>query len=301
VNDAELILESAVRLGALLLFAALGELLAERAGTLNISVEGAMLGSAFLGAYVASESRSPIAGLLAAVVGGLLIASIQALLSHRLTINQFVVGLAINLLVLGITSFLYSSVELRSEQLAVVKIPLLADIPLIGGALFDQRWPLYVVYLAIPLTWWLLMRTRWGLELRACGENPDAAAATGIRVQKRRRQAVYVGGLYAGLSGGFLAVALIGNFTPNMTAGRGFVAIAAVILGSWSVRGTVIAVLIFGGADALRLALPAIGVSIAPQLLIAAPYLLALLTMVVFAQGRRQPAALGRGYEGLAA
>jgi ABC-type uncharacterized transport system permease subunit len=301
VNDAELILESAVRLGALLLFAALGELLAERAGTLNISVEGAMLGSAFLGAYVASESRSPIAGLLAAVVGGLLIASIQALLSHRLTINQFVVGLAINLLVLGITSFLYSSVELRSEQLAVVKIPLLADIPLIGGALFDQRWPLYVVYPVIPLTWWLLMRTRWGLELRACGENPDAAAATGIRVQKRRRQAVYVGGLYAGLSGGFLAVALIGNFTPNMTAGRGFVAIAAVILGSWSVRGTVVAVLIFGGADALRLALPAIGVSIAPQLLIAAPYLLALLTMVVFAQGRRQPAALGRGYEGLAA
>ena len=120
-------------------------------------------------------------------------------------------------------------------------------------------------------------------------------------MQRRRRQVVTVCGLYAGLGGAFLSVGLIGNFTPNMTAGRGFIAIAAVILGSWAVAGTLGATLIFGGADALRLALPAIGVEITPQLLIAAPYLIALLTMLVFAQGRRQPRALGRGYEGLAA
>lgn len=301
MNDTALVLESAARLSALLLFAALGELLAERAGTLNISVEGMMLGGAFGAIYVASETGSPLLGLIAGVCIGALVALIQAQLSHRITINEFVVGLALNLLVLGVTSFLTDSVTLTHQQLGVLKIPLLADIPVIGGALFEQRWPFFLIYPLIPLTWWLLVRTRWGLELRACGENPEAATASGIPVQRRRRQVVLVCGLYAGLGGAFLSVGLIGSFTQNMTAGRGFVAIAAVILGSWTVRGTVIGALIFGAADALRLALPAIGVDIAPQLLIAAPYLIALVTMLIFAQGRRQPHALGQGYEGLAA
>jgi simple sugar transport system permease protein len=301
MNDAALVIESAARLSALLLFVALGELLAERAGTLNISVEGMMLGGAFGASYAASEAGSPLLGLFAGMCVGALIALIQAQLSHRITINQFIVGLAINLLVLGVTSFLDASVDMEPEQLGVVRIPLLADIPLVGDALFDQRWPYYLIYAAVPLTWWLLMRTRWGLELRACGENPEAATATGIPVQRRRRQVIVVCGLFAGLGGSYLSVGLIGSFTPNMTAGRGFVAIAAVILGSWTVRGTVVGALIFGGADALRLALPAIGVDLTPQLLIAAPYLIALITMLVFAQGRRQPRALGQGYEGLAA
>ncbi len=248
-----------------------------------------------------SEAGSPFLGLVAGVAVGALIALVQAQLSHRITINQFIVGLAINLLVLGVTSFLDASLEMQSEQLGVLSIPLLSDIPLVGKALFEQRWPFFLIYPLIPLTWWLLMRTRWGLELRACGENPDSATVSGIPVQRRRRQVILVCGLYAGLGGAYLSVGLIGSFTTNMTAGRGFVAIVAVILGSWSVRGTVVATLIFGGADALRLALPAIGVAITPQLLIAAPYLIALLTMLVFAQGRRQPRALGQGYEGLAA
>jgi len=301
MNDVSLVLESAARLSALLLFVALGELLAERAGTLNISVEGMMLGGAFSAVYVASETDSAFVGLLGGIGAGLLIAIVQAELSHRLTINQFVVGLAINLLVLGVTSFLAASVHLSYHQLGVLRIPLLADIPAVGKALFQQRWPFYLVYLAIPLTWWLLMRTTWGLELRACGENPESATASGVPVQRRRREVVMVCGLYAGLGGAFLSVGLIGSFTQNMTAGRGFVAIAAVILGSWNVAGTVVGTLIFGGADALRLALPAIGVDIAPQLLIVAPYLLALMTMLVFAQGRRQPYALGQGYEDVSA
>jgi simple sugar transport system permease protein len=301
MNDVELILESTARLGSLLLFIALGELIAERAGTLNISVEGMALGAAFTASLVASESGSPVLGLVAGIAVGFVIASVQAVLSHRITINQFVVGLAINLLVLGVTSYLEAQVDIGRGQVSVVAIPLLSDIPVVGGALFEQRWIFYFIYPMIPLTWWLLMRTRWGLELRSVGEDPEAATITGIPVQRRRRQAIYVCGLYAGVGGAFLSVGLIGGFTPNMTAGRGFIAIAAVILGSWTVRGTVVGALIFGGADALRLALPAIGVEVAPQLLIAAPYLVALLTMFVFAQGRRQPAALGRGYEGLAA
>ncbi|MGQ0802335.1 MAG: ABC transporter permease [Actinomycetota bacterium] len=301
MNDVELILESTARLGSLLLFIALGELIAERAGTLNISVEGMALGAAFTASLVASESGSPVLGLVAGIAVGFVIASLQAVLSHRITINQFVVGLAINLLVLGVTSYLEAQLDIGRGQVSVVAIPLLSDIPVVGGALFEQRWIFYFIYPMIPLTWWLLMRTRWGLELRSVGEDPEAATITGIPVQRRRRQAIYVCGLYAGVGGAFLSVGLIGGFTPNMTAGRGFIAIAAVILGSWTVRGTVVGALIFGGADALRLALPAIGVEVAPQLLIAAPYLVALLTMFVFAQGRRQPAALGRGYEGLAA
>ena len=301
MNDVALVLESAARLSVLLLFVALGELLAERAGTLNISVEGMMLGGAFTAAYLASETGSPFVGLVAGICIGATIALIQAELSHRININQFVVGLAINLLVLGVTSFLDASVQLNYEQLGILRIPLLADIPVIGKALFDQRWPFFLIYFLIPFTWWLLMRTRWGLELRACGENPESANASGIPVQRRRRQVILVCGLYAGLGGSFLSVGLIGTFTQNMTAGRGYVAIAAVILGSWTVRGSVVCAFIFGGADALRLALPAIGVDVTPQLLIAAPYLIALVMMLVFAQGRRQPHALGQGYEDLAA
>lgn len=300
MNDVALVLESAARLSALLLFVALGELLAERAGTLNISVEGMTLGAAFTAVWVSSETGSPLIGLVAGVGAGALVALVQAQLSHRITINQFVVGLAINLLVLGVTSFLEASLDLGSHQLGVLRIPVLTDIPVIGEALFEQRWPFFLIYLAIPATWWLLMRTRWGLELRACGENPEAATASGIPVQRRRRQVITVCGVYAGLGGAFLSAGLIGSFTPNMTAGRGFVAMAALILGSWSIRGTVVGAFIFGGADALRLALPAIGVDIAPQLLIAAPYLIALVTMLVFAQGQRQPHALGRGYEDFA-
>jgi len=301
VNDVELILESTARLGSLLLFIALGELLAERAGTLNISVEGMALAGAFAAAFVAWESGSPVLGLVAGLAVGLVVASIQALLSHRITINQFVVGLAVNLLVLGVTGYLEAELDIGRGQVHVFAIPFLSDIPVVGGALFEQRWIFYLIYPLVPLTWWLLMRTRWGLELRAVGEDPEAASITGISVQRRRRQAIYVCGLYAGLGGAFLSVGLSGRFTPNMTAGRGFIAIAAVILGSWAIGGTTAGALIFGGADALRLALPAIGVEVAPQLLIAAPYLVALVTMFVFAQGRRQPAALGRGYEGLAA
>ncbi|MER3404587.1 MAG: ABC transporter permease, partial [Chloroflexota bacterium] len=270
MNDASLILESAARLSALLLFVALGELLAERAGILNISVEGMMLGGAFAAIYAASETGFPVVGLVAGVGAGALIALIHAQLSHRITINQLIVGFTLNLLVLGTTSFLAASVKLGHERVGVLRIPLLADIPLAGRALFEQRWPYFLIYGAIPLTWWLLMRTRWGLELRACGENPESATASGIRVRRRRRQVLVVCGLYAGLGGAFLSVGLTGSFTPNMTAGRGYIAIAGVMLGSWTVRGTVISTLIFGGADALRLALPAIGVNIAPQLLIAA-------------------------------
>jgi simple sugar transport system permease protein len=296
VDDVALILDSAARLSALLLFAALGELVAERAGTLNISVEAMLLGSAFAGALGSWLTGSALAGLALAVLCGLLIASLQALLSHRLAVDQFITGLSLNLLALGVTSFLFATLDMDSERLGTFRVPLLSSLPLIGDALFDQSGLFYLLYALVPLTWWLLYRTRWGLQVRSVGENPESCEVTGIDVKQRRRQAIYWCGLLSGLGGAYLSVGLIGSFTPNMTAGRGFIAIAAVIFGRWTIRGTVAACIVFGGTDALRLALPAIGFELTPQLLIAAPYLLALLAMLLIRGRRQAPAALGRGY-----
>jgi ABC-type uncharacterized transport system permease subunit len=297
IDDTTFLLDSASRLAAPLLFVALGELLAERAGALNISVEAAMLGSAYGAALGSSVTDSSVLGFAIGVACGVLVALVQALLSHRLTVNQFVVGLTLNILVLGLTSYLFSSVGMTPQQFGILRIPLLSDIPLVGEALFAQRWPFFAIYVLIPLAWWLLYRTRWGLELQAVGENPQAADVSGVPVNRRRRQAILFGGVCAGFGGAYLAVGAIGSFSPNMTAGRGFVAIAALIFGGWTVRGTVLGCLLFGFMDALRLALPAIGFQLNTQLLISAPYLMAILAMLFFARRQRQPAALAQGFQ----
>src|SRR5690606_18006458 len=163
---------------------------------------------------------------------------------------------------------------------------------IIGDPLFVNRWPIYLLLIIVPISWFLVQRTRWGLELRACGEDPQAADVTGIDVNKRRRQGVYWVGLTAGLGGAVLSVAMVGLFNQNMTAGRGFIVNAAVIFGGWRLLGTMAGCLLFGAADALRLALPALGYEIQPQLLIVAPYLAALLAICFFAKRNRKPNAL---------
>jgi simple sugar transport system permease protein len=296
IDDTTFILGSASRLAAPLLFVALGELLAERAGALNISVEAMMLGSAYSAALASDATGSPLGGLVVGVATGVAVAVIQAVLSHWLTFNQFVVGLTLNLLVLGLTSYLFAQVDMEPEQFGELRIPGLAAIPIVGDALFEQRWPFYSLYLLVPAVWWVLHRSRWGLELHAVGDDPVAADVSGVAVNGRRRQAIVACGALAGLGGAHLSVGVVGSFSQNMTAGRGFIAIAAVIFGGWTLWGTVAGCFVFGGADALRLALPAIGLTLNPQLLISAPYLLALTAMVFVARGRRQPSALGRGY-----
>ncbi|MEV8632170.1 ABC transporter permease [Streptosporangium sp. NPDC051023] len=291
MDSFELILASAVRLSVPLLFAALGEWIAERAGTLNISVEAMMLGGAFTAVAGASVTGSADLGLLCGVAAGLLIAFTHACFSHRLAVNTYVVGLTLNVLVLGLTSFL----TIRSEprQVGKLEIPLLSDLPLVGPGLFAQRWPAYLLAGLVPLAWWLVHRSRWGLQVRAAGENPQSADVTGIDVNRRRRQALMVCGMLAGLGGAYLAVAEVGTFNQNMTAGRGYMVIAAVIFGGWTLKGTLAGCLVFGAADAMRLALPALGYELNPQFLIASPYLLALVAMTFFATRQRGPAALG--------
>jgi general nucleoside transport system permease protein len=291
------ILASGVRLTVPLAFAACGEYLAERAGAMNISVEAMMLSAAFTSVATASATGSAAVGLAVGVMTGLVVGFVHGNLSHRVQINTFVVGLVLNALVLGLTSYLITTERFSSHQVGVLSIPLLQDIPLIGKPLFSQRWPAYLLILLVPLTWWLVERSRWGLELRAVGENPQAADVTGIKVNVRRRQALLWCGALAGLGGAYLAVGEVGSFNQNMTAGRGYLVIAAVIFGAWRLGRTLLGCLVFGLSDAMRLALPALGVTLNAQLLVAAPYLLALLAMLLFTTQHREPAALGRPFE----
>jgi simple sugar transport system permease protein len=296
-NDVTTILESAVRLSVPLTLAGLGEYVAERAGTLNISVEAMMLGGAYAGALGSSVSGSPEVGLLWGIASGLAIGMLHGNFSHRLQVNTFVVGLTLNVLILGLTNYLLETVKMKPKQIGVLTIPILSKIPVVGKPLFSERWPAFLLYLLIPATWWIVQRSRWGLEIRSVGENPKAADITGIQVNKRRRQALLWCGALAGLGGAYLSVAEVGTFTSNMTAGRGFIVIAAVIFGGWTLRGMVAGCFLFGGADALRLALPAIGYKINAQLLVAAPYMLALVAMCFFAKRLRQPGALAQPFE----
>ncbi len=296
-HDFQTILSSAVRLSVPLLFAAMGEYVAERAGTLNISVEAMMLAGAYSAAIGSSVTGNAGLGLLWGMFVGFIVGVIHGNFSHRLQVNTFVVGLTLNVLALGITNYLLAKVEMTSKQVGILTIPVVSHIPLVGKPLFSQRWPAFLLYAIVPAVWWIVQRSRWGLEMRSVGENPKAADVTGIHVNKRRRQGLMWCGVLAGLGGAYLAVGEVGTFNSNMTAGRGFIVIAAVIFGGWTLRGTVAGCLLFGGADALRLALPALGYNINPQLLIASPYLLALLAMCFFAKRLRQPAALAQPFE----
>lgn len=285
--------ESAFRLAVLLAFAAMGEWIAERSGTLNISIEGMVLAGAFAAVMGFELVESAAVGVVCGAIAGLSVSAAHANLSHRLTANQFVVGLTLNVLVIGLTGFLDAQLSPPSGRADVIEIPLLVDIPLVGRAFFGQAWPAYLIYFLVPASWWLVYRTRWGLEVRSVGENPQAADVSGIHVNKRRRQALYICGLLAGIGGAYFVLGQVGRFQPAMTNGRGYLAIAAVIFGGWSLKGTLAGCVVFGAADAMRVALPSLGYEVNGALLSLTPYVLALVTMLVFTTRSREPSALG--------
>ncbi|WP_420451376.1 ABC transporter permease [Ilumatobacter sp.] len=279
-----------------LAFGASGEWVAEKSGTLNISVEAMFLAGAFAAAVGLDRTSSQFTALLIAIAASLVVAVVQAQMSHRLAANQFVVGLTLNILVLGLASFLASELDFSTRQSTSNTIPVLSDIPLVGSALFDRDWLFYLIYLVVPACWFLVYRTRWGLELRAAGENPQSADVSGIDVNRRRRQGICVLGVTAGIGGAYLSLAAVGQFEDSIVGGRGFIALTAVIFGGWTLRGTIAGCLLFGVVLSFRLSLPGLGYQVNGDLLSSLPFVVTILVMAVFAARVRPPDGLAQPF-----
>ena len=291
---------AAIALGAPLLLAALGELISETAGVLNIELEAMMLAGALAAVAGTGYSHgSLVAGFALAAAAGIAVAGLHGLLCFRFETNQVVSGVILNILALGATSFFFGSV-IRADlpgnvgSLTPLRIPGLADIPILGPILFDHDLVVYLAYLAIPAVAYLLSRSHFGLRLKAAGEAPAAAAALGANPGRARWQALLVCGALAGAGGAQLVLASLGLFTENVTAGRGFIALAAVIFGRWRPLGTAGAVLLFAAADAFQVRAQVLGIGVPYQVLVALPYLVTLAALAGLIKGMRPPAALGQ-------
>jgi ABC-type uncharacterized transport system permease subunit len=292
-------LAATVRTATPLALAALGELLVERAGLINIGLEGAILAGAF-GSLVGAASGGVIGGFAGAIAGGVFIAVLFALFVVWLKADQIITGTALTLLSVGVTGTLYRALygsagaALTTPTSVPFHVPLLSQIPVFGSAFFAQPPITYVVYLLIPFLVWWLRGTHAGLALRAIGEQPEAAAVAGIRVQRMRVLAVLVGGVLGGLAGGTLVLAQAGTFVEGMSSGRGFIAIAIVVLGRWNPLGVALAAFVFGAASALQFAFQAMGWHAPYQLFLVIPYLLTLAGLAGAVGRARAPAALGK-------
>jgi general nucleoside transport system permease protein len=297
-----LLLEAAVRAGTPILLVALGELLAERAGILNLGVEGMMLVGALTGFIVSQQSGEPWIGVLAAAMAGVMLSCVHAFLSISLHANQVGSGLALTIFSAGLSGLLGKPfVGVPAKGFAPIAVPWLADVPLLGRMFFQHDPLVYVAYLLVPGLWVLLYRTQPGLKVRAVGEHPRSADALGISVVVVRYSCVLAGGLAAGLGGAYLSLAYTQMWVDNMTAGRGWIALAMVIFGGWNPVRTALGAYLFGGVQALQLRLQAIGVTVPTYLLMMTPYAFTILALIIASASRARghvgtPTALGRAY-----
>ncbi len=292
-------LAATVRVGTPLLLAALGETLAERGGVINLGIEGSMLAGALGGALGATAGGLWL-GTGAAVAAGLLLAAVFVVVAIGYRADQIITGTAVTLGAVGLTGLVYrraygpAGAGLSLPTFEPLAVPGASGLPLVGEALFAQPVLTYLAWAAVPVTWWLLFRTRWGLALRAVGEAPEAARAAGVRVRRVQAGATLLGGALAGLAGGALVLAQVGTFAENMTAGRGFIAIAIVVLGRWHPVWVLAAALLFGGATALQFLFQAMGLPVPYQWIHMIPYAMALIALAGGMGRARAPAALGR-------
>lgn len=296
------LIAAGVRLATPLVFAAMGGILAERSGVLNIGLEGMMIAGTFGGYLGGLLGADPWTGALGGALAGMLFGFLFAVMAVYLRADQVVLGTGINILGLGFSSFFYramykSGVSQFFPGFKVYPIPILSEIPGLGPIFFQQIPLVYLMYVVIPLMAFILYRTTWGLKLRAVGEHPEAADTAGISVPGMRLLAVTLSGAFAGLGGAFLSVGQLSAFTEGLVAGRGFIALAAVIFGRWDPVRSSLGCLMFGLADALQLRLQNLGIPIPIELFLMFPYLLTLVTFILFVSRVRPPAALGRPYE----
>ncbi len=305
LNTAFLIalLSASLRLSVPILLAALGGMYSERAGVVNIGLEGMMLVGAFSGVVGSYFSGSQWIGVLVAMISGILISLIFAFITVNIKIDQIVSGVAINLLAVGLTSFLYralfgiTTVPITVKAFEAFNIPLLSQIPIIGDIFFKQTVLVYLAFILVPISSYILYKTSWGLNIRTVGEHPMAADTVGIPVNKVRTICVMLSGVLASLGGCFLSLGQFNMFVDNMITGRGFIAVAAVIFGKWNPKGILIASLIFGVADALQIRLQIADIGIPYQFLLMFPYILTVIAVTGMKGKSVSPKALGTPYE----
>lgn len=282
-----------------LIFGSLSGVLSERAGVVNIAIEGNLLVGAFTGVMVASLCKTPYVGLLAAPLAGALIGSLLALFSVKYGVDQIIVGVVLNVLVLGLTTFFYGTVMSKQQatlntsaySLPKIRIPLLSDIPVIGPALFNQTILVYIMYVVVVVLTVYLFRSRWGLRLRAVGEHPRAADTVGINVNRTRTRNAILASAIAGLGGAFFTIGNGLAFTGNISAGNGYIALAAMILGKWHPIGALAASLMFGFATAVAQLMPNLTQAIPSQLVNMIPYVITIIAVAGFVGKSRPPAA----------
>jgi simple sugar transport system permease protein len=292
-------LAAAVRVATPLLLAATGETITERSGVINLGLEGMMLAGA-LAATLGATAAGPWTGVLLAVLAGMALALLFAAVAIGARANQIITGTAITLGAVGLTGTIYrqaygtEGAGLDLPTLSAIAVPGLAELPVLGPALFEQPPPTYLALAALPLVWWFLFRSRTGLALRAAGEAGVTARASGVPTRLLRTVATTIGGGFAGLAGATLVLAQVGTFAERMTAGRGFVAIAIVVLGRWHPLGVAIASLLFGAATALQYLFQTLGLEVPYQLFLMLPYALILLALAGVVGRVRAPGELGR-------
>ena len=298
------LLASMVRLSTPLILAALGGMYSERGGVINIALEGIMLAGAFTAAAVTERTGNPWIGLVAAAGAGLLVALIHAVASIEFKADQVVVGTAINILFLGVPALVSGAIYAstgstpslpRDQTLPDWNIPLIEKIPVINVILSGHKPIVYLAFALVPVSYYVLFRTRFGLRLRAVGENPEAADTAGVSVARMRYAGVLLSGLLAALGGAYLSIGQNSLFTRNMTAGRGFIALAALILGKWHPVGAFLACLLFGIAEAISIRMQGV-VDIPVQWIQIIPYVLTLVVLAGFIGRATPPRAIGTPY-----
>ena len=295
-------LASTIAMAVPILLAALGELIVEQSGVINIGIEGAMLTGAFFGLAIAYLSGNLILGLGAAIAAAVVLNLVLAFVIVNLAVNQVVAGTAINMLALGLTGVVYRRLfgitgqAITVATLAPLPMGPLARIPLIGRTLFDQNLLVYVTFLLVPVIAYIVTRTRYGLYLRAAGEHPAAADALGLNVYRIRWIALMIAGAMSGLGGAYLTLAYTNTFVEGISGGRGFVALAVVIVGRWNAWGIAAASVLFGAAIALQFTLQATGAHLPYQLFLALPYVLTLVVLAIVGGQAQSPSALGAPY-----
>jgi len=298
------LLQGALLLSVPLIFGAMAGVLSERSGVINIAIEGQLLAGAFMSGVIASLTQNTWLGLLIAPFAGAAISWLLAVFAIKYGIDQVVLGFVLNVLVIGLTGFLYKKLLIPYQStwnsggtFAPIEIPLLSKIPVIGPIFFSQSIIVYLMYVVVIVIHVALFKSRWGLRTRSVGEHPTAAESVGIDVNKIRFRNVVIAGAVAGLGGAFFTLGAVGAFNKEMTAGKGFIALAALIFGRWSPMGAVAAALIFGFADNLQGLLTITGTPIPSEFMLMAPYIATIIAVSGFVGKVRAPAADGIPYK----